>query len=70
MIRVKDTYISMENIKKIEHDQTYFPEAHYIVITYFYDTDPIRIAIESFEEFEKLADMIQGIIYDEKRTNS
>ena len=43
MIRVKDTYISPENIKKIHFDST-CSDYGYIYITYFYDElTPIKI---------------------------
>lgn len=54
MIKVKDTYISPENIKKIHFDST-CGDYGYIYITYFYDElNPIKICIDDFNEYEEL----------------
>ena len=56
MLRVKDTYISTSDIKQIEY--TYYGANRYLEISYRYDNEPIKIVVNSEDEYHELAEMI------------
>lgn len=61
MIRVKDVYISIKDIKKISYEMAYMfgtDKMHYLVIDYIFDDKPISITVDSFEDYETQADFI------------
>ena len=61
MYMVKDTYISLENIRKMHHETDMLSD--YIVITYAYDKEnPTRIAIGSREEYFDVAHEISTAV--------
>lgn len=58
---VKDTYISLNDIRKIHYEMDDFAE--YVVITYAYDKEnPTRIAIGSREEYFDVAHEISTAV--------
>ena len=57
MIRIKDMYVSLSNIKKIEFEGN--GNFCYMFITYCYeDNNPIKIEVDNFGEYQEIADMI------------
>lgn len=56
MLRVKDMYVSIKDIKRIKHIEHY--GSHYLTIKYTFDDVEIKIEVEDFEEYVDLADMI------------
>ena len=61
MIKIKDMYISLNNIKQMYFDQN--DNDLYMVVLYFYDEDrPIKIAVDNYGEYMKWADMIMEAV--------
>lgn len=61
MIRIKDMYVSLSNIKKIEFEGN----GNYCLmyITYFYEEDkPIKVYVDNFGEYQELADRIMEAV--------
>lgn len=62
MVRVKDTFVALDNIKTITYEERYIGIADcmekYLVIKHFYDDELVRISVDSFQEFEELAQII------------
>ena len=56
MFRVKDTYVSIEQIKSLKFENGHGFGPNYLVIKYHFSDEPIEIVVENFEEFVKLAD--------------
>lgn len=59
MFKVKDTYISLENILKIEYLEHYgLSERNYLTITYDISKTKIYIEMSNIEEYYTWADLI------------
>ena len=59
MFKVKDTYISLENILKIEYSECYgLSERNYLTITYDISQTRIHIEMSNIEEYYTWADSI------------
>ena len=63
MVQIKDMYISLDNIKFIKFEENHFglgedAVSKYLVIKHFYDEEMIKISVDSFEEFQELANII------------
>ena len=56
MTRVKDTYVSTEQIKSLEFENGHGFGPNYLVIKYHFSDEPIEIVVDNFEEFVELAD--------------
>ena len=63
MVQIKDMYIALDNIKFIKFEENHFGFEEdavnkYLVIKHFYDEEMIKISVDSFEEFQELANII------------
>lgn len=59
MFKVKDTYISLENILKIEYLECHgISERNYMAITYDITKTRIHIEMANIEEYDAWADLI------------
>ena len=57
MIRIKDVYVSLNNIKKMYFEGN-GSNYCYMYIDYCYDDVPIKIEVDSWNEYIELADTI------------
>ena len=61
MYMVKDTYISLDGIRKLHYEASDFTD--YLVITYAYDEEhPTRISIKDRDEYFDIAHEISCVI--------
>ena len=59
MFKVKDTYISLENILKIEYSECHgLSQRNYLTITYDISQTKIHIEMSNMEEYYTWADLI------------
>ena len=59
MFKVKDTYISLENILKIEYSECHdLSQRNYLTITYDISQTKIYIEMSNIEEYYTWADLI------------
>ena len=66
MLKIRNTYISLKDIRMIEHKTSsdyYSNTYHYIIITYK-DEKTIKICIGNYKEYEELANLIASKIED------
>lgn len=56
MIRVKNTYVTIDNLKSITFENGCSFSPNYLVITYFYDDEDVKIEVKNFDEFVEVAD--------------
>lgn len=71
MFKVKDTYISLENILKIEYLECHgLSERNYLTITYDITKTKIHIEMFNFEEYKTWADLIMAEVNGRKNERS
>ena len=55
MLRIKDIFVSTNQIKSIEFENGHTFGPNYLIINYFYEENPTKIEVNDFEEFVEVA---------------
>ena len=66
MIRIKDTFVSIDNVRYITYRCEERFNQHYITIAYFFTDAITSVEVDSHEEFEDYAEMMREMIRVDK----